>query len=163
MNPRNHGWLSRLSDFDIKFGPWLNYDKTKYGEQMNELISESWSPFNGCDIAQVFIYCMAHAYARGKSPGKPSSSGGGSMPASAFKRDMRDFMKALAVAHDGKLDVIADPKRVVEIGEGYAFAGFPEIYDRIKNRNSDISPEQILDQILREITDMHDAINENQP
>ena len=145
-----------MSDFDIKFGPWLNYGKKDIGSKMNDLITESWSPFNGCDTAQVFIYCMAHAFARGKSPQKPPTDGSGSMPASSFKRDMRDFMKSLAIAHEGRLDVIADPKRVVEIGEGYAFAGFEEIYDKIKNRNSRVSPEQILEQILREIADRYD-------
>lgn len=144
-----------MSDFDIKFGPWLNYGIAENKEKMNHLISESWSPFNGCDTAQVFIYCMAYAFAKGRTPIKPPSKGSGSMPASAFKRDMRDFMKALAIAHDDRLDVIADPKRVVEIGEGYAFAGFKEVYDTIKNRSSEISTEQIMEQMLREIADAH--------
>ena len=142
-----------MSDFDIKFGPWLNYGKKAISNQMLELTSESWSPFNGCATAQVFIYCMAYAFAKGKPPVKPPTGGGGSMPASAFHRDMRDFMKALAVKHDNKLDVVADPKRVVEIGEGYAFAGFEEVYTRIKNKGSDTTPEQILEQLLREIND----------
>ncbi len=104
---------------------------------------------------------MAHAFAKNRVPEKPPHSGSGSMPASAFKRDMRDFMKVLAVAHDNKLDVVADPKRVVEIGEDYAFAGFKEVYDRIKNRKSDVTPEQILEQMLKEIADMFDETPPN--
>ena len=147
-----------MSDFDIKFGPWLGYGKKEIGDKMTELVSESWSPFNGCDIAQVFIYCMAYAFAKGRSPNKPPG-GSNSIPASAFKRDMRDFMKALSITHDGNLNVMADPKRVVKIGEGFAFAGFEEVYDRIKNRRSEITPEQILEQILREIDNAHNSSN----
>jgi len=141
-----------MSDFDIKFGPWLNYGKGKIGKEMDELVTESWSPFNGYNIAQVFIYCMSYAFAKGKNPEKPPP-GSGSMPASAFDHDMRDFMKALAVAHTKDLDVVTDPKKVVAIGEGYAFAGFQDVYDKIKNRKSDISPESILEDILRKITE----------
>ena len=60
------------SDFDINFGPWINYGKgdkkNKIGDKMEELVSMSWSPFNGCDYAQVFIFCMAYAVAKGFKP-----------------------------------------------------------------------------------------------
>lgn len=144
-----------MSDFDIKFGPWLNYGKSKIGTEMEELTTKPWSPFNGCDIAQIFIYCMAYAFAKGKIPKKPPSSGGGSMPASAFKRDMRDFMKALAVAHTKDLNVMADPKKVVQVAEGYAFAGFPEVYNRIKYPEKDSTTKSILESILQEIESAH--------
>jgi len=150
-----------MSDFDIKFGPWLNYGKKEIGKQMDELVSKSISPFNGCNIAQVFIYCMAYAFALGKSPQKPPTEGGGSMPASAFHKEMRNFMKALAVAHEKNLDVVADPKRVVEIGEQYAYAGFKEIHHKIMNRHSGITQEQNLKQILEKIMESFDNTNEN--
>lgn len=152
-----------MSDFDIKFGPWLNYGKKneEVSKRMDELVSQSWSPFNGWDIAHVFIYCMAYAFANKIPPSKtPGSSG--SMPASAFKREMRDFMKALAIEHEQKLDVIADPKRVVEIGQDYAFAGFNEVYNRVRSRSED-KPEKILEDILYEVDEQHSNTTKKHP
>ena len=111
----------------------------------------SWSPFNGCDYAQVFIFCMSYAFAKGRIPRKLPGGSSGSMPASAFKGDMRDFMKAMAVAHTKDLDVILKPNTVVKICEEYAYASFLEVYDRIKNRNSSITNEMILSSFLEEI------------
>ena len=146
------------SDFDINFGPWINYgkgDKTnQIGDKMEELVSMSWSPFNGCDYAQVFIFCMAYAVAKGFKPNKPPGSGG-SMPASAFKSEMRNFMKAVAITHENDLDIITKPNEVVKICEGYAYAGFLEVYDTIKNRDSTISAEMVIDSILHEIETEH--------
>lgn len=139
-----------MSDFDIKFGPWLNYGRKSIGEKMEELITDVKSPFNGCTIAQVFIYCMAYAFAKGKTPQKPPSEGGGSMPASAFNKEMRDFMKVIAVAHYENLDMVINPKKVVAIGEQYAFAGFKDIYDKISNQSKNIKDVQILKQILED-------------
>ncbi len=144
-----------MSSFDINFGPWINYGKSDkendIGGKMDELTSKTWSPFNGCDYAQVFIFCMAYAFAKGRRPESPPSKGGGSMPASAFKEDMRDFMKAVAIAHTKDLEVITRPNEVVKICEGYAYASFLEVYNMIKNKDSSISGEMILDSFLQEI------------
>lgn len=145
-----------MSDFDINFGPWLNYGNSnredQIGDKMEELISAKWSPFNGCDKAQVFIYCMAYAFAKGRKPRyPPGGKSSGSMPASAFKSDMRNFMKVLAISHENGLDVVADPKAVVKIGQGYAYAAFLDVYHMIKNRKSEVSNEQILEKILHEV------------
>jgi len=68
---------------------------------------------------------------------------------------MRNFMKAVAIADEGDLDIITKPKEVVKICEGYAYAGFLEVWDTIKNRNSAISAEMIIDSILHEIETEH--------
>lgn len=142
-----------MSDFDINF-PWVNYGKSdkenKIGQKMEELVSMPWSPFNGCDYAQVFIFCMSYAYALGREPIDPPGNTG-SMPPSAFKRDMRDFMKAIAIAHAKNLDVITKPNEVVRICEGYAYASFLEVYDKIYSRDTSISNEMVLDSFLQTI------------
>ena len=149
-----------MSDFDIEFGPWINYGKSdtknNIGDKMTELKTSTWSPFNGCDSAQIFIFCMSYAFAKGRLPKYPPGSGG-SMPASAFKGDMRNFMKTVAIAYTKDLEVITKPNDVVKICEGYAYASFLEIYDRIKNRDTAISNEMILDSILREIIQENNA------
>ena len=142
-----------MSDFDINFGPWINYGnadkKNGISDKMEELVSSSWSPFDGHDYAQVFIFCMSYAFAKNRVPTKPP--GNGSMPASAFKRYMRDFMKAVAIAHEKDLNVITDPNKVVKICEGYAYTSFLEVYNIIKDRDSAISNEMILESLLQEI------------
>lgn len=146
-----------MSEFDINFGPWIDYGNSdkenKIGEKMQELTTQSWSPFNGCDNAQVFIFCMAYAFAKGRSPRKFPRKGSGSMPASAFKKEMRDFMKVVAIAHTNDLNIITEPNSVVRICEEYAYASFLEVYDQIKNRKSSITNEDVLESFLREIED----------
>ena len=80
-----------------------------------------------------------------------SAGAGGQMPASAFKADMRNFMKAVAVAHTKDLEVILDTNKVVKICEGFASASFLEVYNEIKNKDASISPEMVLDSILHEV------------
>jgi len=151
-----------MSDFDINFGPWINYgaggNETDIRDKMEELKTMDWSPFNGYDYAQIFIFCMAYAFAKGRKPNQ-SAGKGGTMPASAFKRDMRDFMKVVAIAHTKDLEVITKPNEVVKICECYASASFLEVYDRVKTRDSTISSEMFLDSLLQEIESERNSKN----
>ena len=125
-----------MSNFDIDFGPWVSYGKDNKDDEihykMQQLTTQEWSPFNGHDMAKVFIFCMAYGFAKGREPVKPP--GGGSMPASAF-------------------DVITNANEVVKICEGYAYAAFLEVYDRISSRDSSIPPETILETLIQEFQD----------
>lgn len=146
-----------MSDFDINFPPWINYgvgDKENNIKlKMDELVHKVWSPFNGCDAAQVFIFCMSYAVAKRRVPRRPPG-GKGSMPASAFKRDMRDFMRIVAINHEDDLNVIKDPKDVVRIAEDYAYAGFLDVYDKVHQGNKKrMSPQNILRELLRDAVD----------
>ena len=144
-----------MTEFDINFGPWINYGNSdkeiKIGEQMDELTSMSWSPFNGCSYAQVFIFCMSYAFAKGRPPVRLPKKSSGSMPASAFNKNMRDFMKVIAITHTKDLTMITKPNEVVKICQEYAYASFLEVYNRIKNRKSTISNEMILSSFIEEI------------
>ena len=143
-----------MSDFDIKF-PWIRYGKDnkkdEIKDKMMELTTAVWSPFNGEDMAKVFIFCMAYGFAKGREPVKPP--GGGSMPASAFDQEMRNYMKFVAIANKKELDVITNANEVVKICEGYAYAAFLEVYDRISSRDSSIPPETILETLVQEFQD----------
>ena len=145
-----------MSDFDIKFGPWINYGNSNKEDdikgKMTELVNEIWSPFNGQDRAKVFIFSMAYGFAKGMEPVKPPQAGSGSMPASAFDKEMRDYMKFVAITDAKDLEVATDAKEVVRICEGYAYAGFLQVYDKIKNRSSTIQPEAILEKIIQEVS-----------
>ena len=143
-----------MSNFDIDFGPWLSYgkdnevDEIKY--KMTQLTTQEWSPFNGHDMAKVFIFCMAYGFAKGREPIKPPGSG--SMPASAFDQEMRNYMKFVAIANKKELDVITNANEVVKICEGYAYAAFLEVYDRISSRDSSIPPETILETLVQDVS-----------
>ena len=144
-----------MSNFDIDFGPWLSYGKDNKDDEihykMQQLTTQEWSPFNGHDMAKVFIFCMAYGFAKGREPVKPP--GGGSMPASAFDQEMRNYMKFVAIANKKNLDVITNANEVVKICEGYAYAAFLEVYDRISSRDSSIPPETILETLIQEFQD----------
>ena len=143
-----------MSDFDIKFGPWINYGnkntKDEIKDKMTELINSSWSPFNGQDIAKVFIFCMSYGFAKGMEPVKPP--GNGSMPASAFDKEMRDYMKFVAIAHSEDFEIATNPNEVVKICESYAYAAFLEVHDKIKNRTSSPDPSDILEKLIKEVS-----------
>lgn len=143
-----------MSDAEIEF-PWVNYgasDKTRK-ERMTELTTQKWSPFNGYDMAAVFIFCMSYAFAKNKTPVPPAGSQG-SMPPNAFKMDIRDMMRSLAIAKTGELRIIkksSGKEGYVKICESYANSGFDEIYNKLKNRDSSISPENILNEIFDDV------------
>lgn len=143
-----------MSDAEIEF-PWVNYganDKQKK-ERMLELTTQNWSPFNGYDHATVFIFCMSYAFAKNKTSMPPPGSSG-SMPPSAFKTGMRDLMRSLAIAKTGNLKIIkksSGKEGYVKICEEYAYPAFDEVYNRLKNRDSTISAENILNEMLNEV------------
>lgn len=143
-----------MSDAEIEF-PWVNYGASdkQTKERMNELITQNWSPFNGYDLAAVFIFCMSYAFAKNKTPIPPPGSSG-SMPPSVFKTEIRDLMRSLAIAKAEDLKIIkksSGKEGYVKICEEYAFSGFDEVYNRIKNRDSTISAENILNEMLNEV------------
>ena len=71
---------------------------------------------------------MSYAFAKNLLPTKPP--GNGSMPASAFKRYMRDFMKAVGVYSTKRiLNGITDANKVDKNFDGYALQAFIEIYN----------------------------------
>lgn len=143
-----------MSNFDIDFGPWINYGNAnkadEIGFKMQQLTTQEWSPFNGHDMAKVFIFCMAYGFAKKSKPVSPP--GNGSMPASAFDEEMRNYMKFVAVARKENLDVITNANEVVKICEGYAYACFVEVYNKLANRDSSISPETILESLIQEVS-----------
>ena len=140
-----------MSDFDIKF-PWIRYGKDnkkdEIKDKMMELTTAVWSPFNGEDMAKVFIFCMAYGFAKGMTPEKPPGSA--SMPNTAFDGEMRNYMKFVAIAAKKDFEVGTNALEVVKICEGYAHAAFLDVYNKIKNRNSSIRPEAILEKLIKE-------------
>ena len=140
-----------MSDFDIKF-PWIRYGvgnkKDEIKDKMMELTTAVWSPFNGEDMAKVFIFCMAYGFAKGKKPEKPPGSG--SMPGSAFDAEMRDYMKFVAISEKKDLEAGTNANETVKICEGYAYAAFPEVYDKITNSDSSVPAQTRIEKLIQE-------------
>jgi len=141
-----------MSNFDIDFPQWVNYGNSnkEIASQMEELITKQWSPFNGQKMANVFIFCMAYGFAKGKKPEKPPGSG--SMPGSAFDSEMRNHMKCVSICEKKDLEVAINANETVKICEGYAYAGFPEVYDKIANCDSKILPQTRIETLIKEIS-----------
>ena len=141
-----------MSNFDIDFPAWVNYGNAnkEVSAQMDELTTREWSPFNGQKFANVFIFCMAYGFAKGKKPEKPPS--GGSMPGSAFDAEMRDYMKFVAISKKKDLEAGTNANETVKICEGYAYVAFPEVYDKITNSDSSVPAQTRIEKLIQEIS-----------
>ena len=117
---------------------------------MDDLINREWSPFNGQKMANVFIFCMSYGFAKKMKPEKPPGSG--SMPGSAFDAEMRDYMKFVAMSERKNLEIATQANETVKICEGYAYAAFPEVYDKIANCDSSIPPETRIEKLIQEVS-----------
>lgn len=140
-------------NFLYDFPNYINYghgDKTIMAK-MNELISEPYSPFQNFDMADVFLFCMAYAYAKKISPQKPPSASNG-LPGSRFKDDRIIYlMKSLAIESTGKIETAIYAKDVVKICESYAYPGFKIVYDEIKKlANEKLHSEKILETLIKD-------------
>lgn len=137
-----------MSQADIQF-PKVNYGPENK-EQMDELVLSEWSPFFGKDRADVFIFCMSYAYARGLEP--KSITGSGTMPASAFDVEKRHLMRSLAISVEGNITIIKDSRKYVTICEEYAYAAFERIYKQIRDAfDNGVKTENILYDIINEV------------
>lgn len=153
------------ADIEIEF-PSVNFGGTGPGDDcknakqmMFELTHESWSPFNGCEHWQPFIFCCTYGFANKKLRKAPP--GQGSMPPSAFKTETRDIMRAIAIAETKNLKIIkkaSGKDGYVRICEEYAYSSLPEVYNRIKTKDDGKknSGEDVLDTMLGEIEDSRD-------
>ena len=141
-----------MSNFDIDFPAWIKYgkDNKDVSDHMDELTTREWSPFNGQKMANVFIFCMAYGFAKGIKPEKPPGSG--SLPGSAFDVEMRDLMKIVAISETKKLDIATQANETVKICEGYAYAAFPKVYDKIKSFDSTVDSQTRLETLIQEFS-----------
>lgn len=154
MKVKMDGKSYQLSNTDIEF-PWVNYGVSdpERKNRMLELTEQEWSPFYKYDNATVFIFCMSYAFAKDKTP-MPPPKGSGSMPPSAFKEETRYLMRIVAIAKTENLKIIKKSngkEGYVRICEEYASAGFDEVYNRLKNKDSSIPVENILQEMLTEV------------
>lgn len=101
---------------------------------------------------------MSYAFSK-KLPPKPFKKlSSPQMPAKAFHEDMRTLMRSLAIGDTGNIKIILKNPEVIRICEEYANAGIQELYFLIKNKSSDVTSEQVLDDI---ITSCQNARNPN--
>ncbi len=147
-------------DIEIEF-PLVNFGGGKNGDDnaktaMFDLTHETYSPFNGCQSWQVFIFCCTYGFAHKKvrktPPGAPA------MPPSAFKSDTRDVMRTIAIADTKDLRIIkkaSGKNGYVRICEEYAYSALMEVYNRIKSFDDgkENSGEDVLNKMIKEIED----------
>jgi len=145
-------------DIEIEF-PLVNFGGGKNGDEkaktaMFDLTHETYSPFNGCQNWQVFIFCCTYGFAHKKvrkaPPGAPA------MPPSAFKSDTRDVMRTIAIADTKDLRIIkkaSGKNGYVRICEEYAYSALIEVYNRIKSMDDGKvnSGEEVLNKMIKEM------------
>jgi hypothetical protein len=145
-------------DIEIEF-PLVNFGGGKNGDDkaktaMFNLTHEAYSPFNGCQAWQVFIFCCTYGFAHKKvrktPPGAPA------MPPSAFKSDTRDVMRTIAIADTKDLRIIkraSGKNGYVRICEEYAYSALSEVYNRILSFDDgkENSGEDVLNKMIKEI------------
>ena len=114
-------------DIEIEF-PLVNFGGGKNGDEktktaMFDLTHETYSPFNGCQNWQVFIFCCTYGFAHKKV--KKTPPGAPAMPPSAFKSETRDVMRTIAIADTKDLRIIkkaSGKNGYVRICEEYAYS-----------------------------------------
>ena len=139
-------------DFYFDFPAFVNYGQHSKDimAQYRELTTESWSPFVGYRFVDIFIFCMAYAYVRGIEPESPKSASNG-IPGNVFDQKMFDYMRFVSISQTGELETGADAKKTVRICEGYAYAGFKKVYQRLQTLNSEkLTPEKKIKVLIDE-------------
>ena len=127
--------------------PDVNYgDNNK--DAYNDLINSQWSPFFEHTYWEVFIFCMAYAYAKKLNPSVPT--GKPTLNAKMFLPPTRHLMRSLAIAYYKDISIIKNSKKVVSICEQYANAGIKDVYFRFK-KPSDKPIDSIFQEMIREI------------
>ena len=107
------------ADIDIEF-PLVNFGGGAGGDQnakqaMFDLTHEIYSPFNGCDNWQVFIFCCTYGF--GKKKIRKPVPGKGTLPTTAFRGNTRDVMRAIAIAETKDLRVIDNQELELKVVE----------------------------------------------
>ena len=146
------------ADIDIEF-PLVNFGGGKGGDQnakqaMFDLTHEIYSPFNGCDNWQVFIFCCTYGF--GKKKIRKPVPGKGTLPTTAFRGNTRDVMRAIAIAETKDLRVIkkaTGKDGYVRICEEFAYASLNEVYKRIRTMDdgTEKSGEDVLNKMIKEM------------
>ena len=146
------------ADIEIEF-PLVNFGGGKNGDEkaktaMFDLTHETYSPFNGCQNWQVFIFCCTYGFAHKKV--KKTPPGAPAMPASAFKSETRDVMRAIAIADTKNLRIIkkaSGKDGYVRICEEFAYGSLDEVYKRIRTMDdgTEKSGEDVLNKMIKEI------------
>ena len=143
------------ADIEIAF-PSVNFgvEDKNANRMMSELVQESWSPFNGCDRWQPFIFCCAYGFAKKLTRKRPP--GQGSLRAGVFMERTRFLMRAIAIAEENDLRIIKKPNGkdgYVFICEEYAFPALEVVYNRLRTRDDGALPsvERVMDKMITEI------------
>ena len=146
------------ADIDIEF-PLVNFGGGSGGDQnakqaMFDLTHEIYSPFNGCDNWQVFIFCCTYGF--GKKKIRKPVPGKGTLPTTAFRGNTRDVMRAIAIAETKDLRVIkkaTGKDGYVRICEEFAYASLNEVYKRIRTMDdgTEKSGEDVLNKMIKEM------------
>ena len=136
--------------FEINF-PDVSYSKDFQEEYTNLVNPLGKTIFAGRTRANVFIYAMVLAIAKGvekKSIEKGKKAP--NLPPDAFSDEMRWYMRTVAIMDSEDLEIFLDHRKVLDIAEQYANAGFPLVLDLIDKTIPGEDIEAVFETALRD-------------
>lgn len=133
------------TDLDAKF-PEVLYNRNLHDE-MSDLVHEPWSPFKGRTQADLFVFAMAYAFSQGVTR-KPLDPNPMKLPPYAFDVEKRTLMRSLAIHVKNDIRVIKDNNEVITICAEYANAAIKYIHTALRNKPSEKTSEDILEEFV---------------
>ena len=136
--------------FEINF-PDVSYNKD-FQQEYTDLVNPLGKTiFAGRNRANVFIYAMVLAISNGvekKSIEKGKKAP--NLPPDAFTDEMRWYMRTVAITDSEDLEIFLDHRKVLDIAESYANAGFPLVLDLVNKTIPGEDIEAIFETALRD-------------
>lgn len=111
--------------------PIILYIKETEKDLYERLRNSSDSPLYGFSRKKIFMLAMSIGLVEGIYSTLEGSKKETYVRAEYLDNQDKAIIDAVAIAHDGNLDVIRDQKKVFSIAEGYASGGIRSLIDRV--------------------------------
>jgi len=124
------------------------YVDEKVHKLFRDLVDERGSPFFGMQIKDVFIFAMSMGFAsksRSELNKKKDIA-----DVDVFTDNQLALIKSIAVKAEGKLEVLADDSKPMDIAEEYANGGIHILYEMVFKTKDD--PLKNLDKKISSLT-----------
>jgi dnd system-associated protein 4 len=131
------------------FPGYIRMDRKQYNDLLEPIVKEKRSPFYKFDRTGVYIMAAALGF-KSKAAKKIQNP----IDVRLFAQLGKEYMWAIftiAVAESGKIDVLLDGKKALQIVEEYANGGVQILYDKIFKSNLDYSLENEMIKVLEKV------------
>lgn len=123
------------------------YVDRKAHKMFKDLVDLSHSPFYKKDMKDVFIFAMAIGYRRNKR--KELEKKKDIADVDVFKEPEKLLIKSIAVKTEGKVEVLMDDAKAIEVAEKFANGGIDTLYEWVFKSKE--PPVKLLDKKITEL------------